>query len=144
MRTRSPLGIYLDDRGISQWWVAKQLGVTRAYVSYLAGGKRKITPELAYRLGLLFSVDVATFQEVPIDDKERANGEAPVGAGAVPSHERNELMTRVPHVHTGELNAFILTRCKKCGAHAMKQKQCTECGKAFCLDCAQKTAAVPS
>lgn len=52
---------FLDERGVRYSWVADRLGYSQAYITLLMQGSRRVTPDIAQRLGEIFDVDPAVF-----------------------------------------------------------------------------------
>lgn len=67
-----PIRAVLEERGIQSKWLAKQLGLSRPYLSQIIGGTRKAPP--------LFYERVAGILNVPIDrvrpEQQREQGAA--------------------------------------------------------------------
>lgn len=48
---------FLDDLGVSQYALAKAIGVPARRINEIVHGKRAITPDTALRLGVFFDMD---------------------------------------------------------------------------------------
>ncbi len=90
---------WLEPLGISQYALAKAIGVPRRRINEIVHGKRSITPDTAARLAVFFGVDAESWLALQAHyDAEKAREQLQEALAHIPSYTQLTHRNEASHV----------------------------------------------